>query len=598
MNKAGSAKEPGTPRAPNWEARYPGRFEFELDALRCSGAEPEIDASALAVGRLVLTFDWRLDDKTTLRLRAVYPDSFPHIRPQVFLLGGLESPPVRHRAPIGNNLCLLGRNSRQWVPSWTLSKLLSQQLQKALSETGDEDPQGEPAEFWWNAINPTESYCLIDSRWDLSGTNAGTLVVRFVYDGYRRETAKNHSIRIPTVRAFVSEVRDQNANVLHRWNGPLPADLKASNQSITVPWVRIDEIVLPAPDLGAQVAQIQNDNPHLANLSTLKITDKVKANLFAVVHTSELSFKKNGQGWFFIFVVGDKKAFSANPKYKSALTTLPVYRAGLDDIGHRVPAVRVLRDTRILVVGVGAIGAPIATEFVRNECNTLHLIDNDSLEPGNSVRWPLGTTFWGKGKVDALKTFLEREYPNTTVLTYRRLIGQADTNSDEGDDEVLNRILGDVDIVIDASTSHGVTTLLAERCMERHIPLISVFATPTLEGGIVARYVHDGGCPNCLECAWHNEEIQRPPGWEADEDSELIQPPGCSERTFSGADYDLRELSLQAVRCAIETLANRESRSSQVQTLQMKVGAQVLPRWRVDDLPKHCQCCGIASTGT
>lgn len=86
---------------PRWEKRYPGRLKFELDALRAAGITPEIDELALAAGRLSLTFDWPLDKATTLRLQAVFPDAYPHFRPQVFLLAGLDPPACAPPQPYG-----------------------------------------------------------------------------------------------------------------------------------------------------------------------------------------------------------------------------------------------------------------------------------------------------------------------------------------------------------------------------------------------------------------------------------------------------------------------------------------------------------------
>ena len=205
---------------PRWERRYRGRLRYELDALRAAGIAPDVDFDALKAGQLALTLDWPLDAGTVLRLRAVYPDAFPHIRPQVFLLSGLDPAPARHRSPMEGNLCLLGRDSRQWMPSWTLFKLLAEQLEKAVRGGGEEDPQGEPAEYWWNGLNKSGSFCLVDSAWDLGGAREGMLLVRYVPDGLKTEERGGETTRVPVLRAFVSEVRARDNTVLHRWDGP------------------------------------------------------------------------------------------------------------------------------------------------------------------------------------------------------------------------------------------------------------------------------------------------------------------------------------------------------------------------------------------
>lgn len=600
MTKSGEA--PYTPIAipaglvPRWEQRYPGRLRFELDALQSAGIAPEVDGDALKAGQLALTFDWPLDGATTLQLKAVYPDAFPHIRPQVFLISGLDPPPVRHRSPMEGNLCLLGRDARQWMPSWTLYRLLAEQLEAALRGTGDEDPQGEPAEYWWNGLNPSGSFCLVDSAWNLGDAQEGTLLLRYASAGTKNEARGEQIKTIPIIRAYVAEVRAGDNSVLHQWNGPLPPDLASAKSSLDIPWVCLAEELMPEPPIDRQIDRLRQDHDRLRTSKQHRLPSGIVINLSAVVHPSELGFGETGLGWVFFLAFGHPKAFNAtSPRQKRknpiSLTTLPIYRAGADDLGHRVPAVATLRNKRVLVVGTGAVGAPVAVELARNGCGVLHLLEHDTVEPGNTVRWPLGAAAWGYHKLDALAGFLSREYPGTAVHRYPHCLGQAGPgNSGPGDDDVLDPILSDVDMVIDGSASHGVTTLLADRCREAGIPLISLFATPPVEGGAVVRYAGDGGCPNCLEYAWHNNDIAPPPG-HGDEDG-LTQPPGCGERTFIGAGYDLQELSLQAVRLAVETFSGKTAGDSLIQTLRFisDDGDRCPPDWRVDPLPKHPVC--------
>lgn len=581
---------------PRWEHRFPGRLRHELVALQSAGITPEVDFDALRAGQLVLTFDWPLDGTTTLRLKAAYPDAFPHIRPQVYLISGLDPPPVRHRSPIEGNLCLLGRDSRQWMPSWTLRRLLAEQLEAAVRGTGDEDPQGEPAEFWWNGLNRSGSFCLVDSSWDLAEAPEGTLLLRYVSAGIKIETRGAETTRVPIIRAYVAEVRARDKTLLHRWDGPLPSDLAGAKHSLSIPWVRVAEEIMPESPISGQIDNLRRNHDWLRTSGQHRLPSAIMINLCAVVHPSELAFGEYGLGWVFFLAFGNPKAFSATSsrqkrKNPISVTTLPIYRAGAGDLGHRVPAVTALYDKRILVVGTGAVGAPVTVELGRNGCGTLHLLEHDTVEPGNTVRWPLGAAAWGHQKLDALAAFLSREYPGTKVHLYPHCLGQAGPDVDgPGDDDVLDPVLADVDLVIDGSASHGVTTLLADRCRAAGIPLITLFATPTLEGGAVVRHAGNGGCPNCLAHAWHNNEISPPPG-QGREDG-LIQPPGCGERTFIGAGYDLQELSLQAVRLAVETLSGEAAVDSVIQTLSFigDDGRRCPPSWRVDPLPRHPAC--------
>ncbi|MET3654420.1 hypothetical protein ABIC75_004158 [Dyella japonica] len=243
------------------------------------------------------------------------------------------------------------------------------------------------------------------------------------------------------------------------------------------------------------------------------------------------------------------------------------------------------------MIGTGALGAPLAIELARNGASELRLLDHD-LEPGNSIRWPLGAAVWGKYKVLALKQYIDQHYPSCQVEPFVHQLGG--TQELQIDDEVLEKILRGVDLIIDASASHGINRLLWDHGQRAGLPLVHLGATPDVTGGTVVLHTPDGGCPVCLQ--WHREEAQAsipsPPGADS---TDLIQPPGCTERTFKDADYDLQELSLQAMRVAVGVLSSGKTRSeSTVYTLALRDehGGAMPPAWETSALPPppHCPC--------
>lgn len=171
-------------------------------------------------------------------------------------------------------------------------------------------------------------------------------------------------------------------------------------------------------------------------------------------------------------------------------------------------------------------------------------------------------------------------------------IGQFEAaDPDRGDERVLDAVLSQVDLVVDASASQGVLNTLADHCRERSLPLISLYASPPVHGGAVVRFAPESGCPTCLEFAHHDGRIHRAPGF--GDHTGLQQPPGCAERTFSGASFDLQELSLQAVRLAVQTLQDPQAASgSLVQTLSLvdEHGGRIAPSWRESALGKAPAC--------
>lgn len=577
----GNMNEDQLPLLPTWERRFPGRQQWELDRL--DACATGLSHHLRVNGLWEVEFGWLLPDGTAVQLKATYPDTFPFTRPLVQLIGGLEHRPSRHVAPIDGTICLLGRASNQWHAGLTLAALLQEKLEDALRGTGTEDPQGEPADYWWNGLGQSGSYCLIDSAWLLGEAISGELILRVVVGKAAGD--------LPPIHAVVEEVRASDGTVLAQWNSVLPPALAASPHTIRVPWARLAAAVLPSNSVGAQLGALRTAHlPGGGNPQNLG--NGLSVRPFAFAHPIELAQGIHGLGWTIGGDWGHPKTF--RPKAlrtpgvrRTNLTLLPVMRAGLTDLGIRVPAVGLLRDKRVAIFGLGAIGAPVAVELARNGCRTLHLVEGDVVEPGNTVRWPLGASAWGQYKVAALGGFLSAEYPGTSVVPYQQMLGSSNARPD---DDVMKAILAEVDLVIDATAAWGVTQMLDERCREHRIPLLQMFATPTLEGGAVVRFAGDGGCLVCLEHAWHHRDIARPPG--ALKDEVLEQPPGCAERTFAGASYDLGEVSLQAVRLAIETLSQDGPPVSLIHTLRLvdASGRRAPPIWRVDALTKHPNC--------
>ena len=571
---------------PKWEHRAPGRYRYEIRALEAvAGDTLRIDKDALAKGALIVEFDWPLAGES-IPLRVIYPDSFPRIRPNVRLRGDPSIFPRRHCSPLDGNLCLLGRDTRQWRQQWTLRRLLELQLADALNDTGDEDPQGEPAEYWWNICARRGSYCLVDSSWALDSVASGMLKLRYRF--HKQDDA-------PAIQAVVTEVRDENGAVMHRWSGAIPPNLARGSKEISIPWIYLDETILPTNLIAEQTAALMARFGRVP--SWAEFSPSTTARWFAVLYRMETGFRQDGLGWLFPFYFGPKKSFRAPKPGKQVrpphLMFIPTYRAGDGDLGARVPAVGLLRVKKVAVVGLGAVGAPLAVELARNGCQLLRLVDHDTVEPGNAIRWPLGASAWGHEKSDSLADFIRREYPWTVVEEHNHAIGSFNhDDSAKGDDSLFEAILPEVDLVVDATASYGVTTVLSDHCRARGIPLIALYASPPVEGGIVARYAPQSGCPTCLEFAHHAGTIERAPGF--GEDRGLQQPPGCAERTFTGASFDLQELSLQAMRLIVETLENPDGTGeSVVQTLSLVTdGKRAPPAWRVDALPKAegCSC--------
>lgn len=566
---------------------------WELACLRQRARAVKVDQEALAQGRLVVTLDWPLRDQW-IPLRAEFQSTHPYARPQVMLCTPSENWPERHVAPDSGNICLLGRDSAQWQPEWSLAELLELQLEGALFGNAPEDPQGEPAEYWWNQIGQQrlrDSYCLVDSDWSFAGTPGGQLELAVTLESPR---SFGEEASVPLIRAYIRRVLDSDGATVAKWTMPLPAGL-ANGRVIRVPWHRVDTVLLPRPNIVDTLNRLRKE--HFGGPGTrVDFSGGIAIRPFVFVHPIELDETRKGDGWLVGLEWGQPKDFRDRPNRpaqpKNAV--IQVLRAGSSDIGARVPAMSVLRDHQVTLVGTGALGAPIAIALARNGVRHLTLVDFDVVEPGNSVRWPLGAPAWGRSKVEALKQHIEAHSPGCLVDAKSHALG---LGSIPTDDEVLAEVLAGASLAIDASASHSVNRMLWDRTQRRGVPMIQVGATPEVRGGTVVHYPAGGPCVLCLQRARIAGTVDEPAG---SDDETRVQPAGCGERTFTGADYDLQELSLQAVRQAVAVISGKLITSvADTLSLGLDGDRSAPPVWvrQLLEVSPDCQCRKVRDAG-
>ena len=559
---------------------------WELNMLRRHATNVVEDAELLNRGVLAVDFDWPVRG-STVALRAVFPPTYPYFRPHVFLRTDPTSWPQRHISPLDGGLCLLGRDSAQWQPESYLVELLKNQLQNALNGIGPQDPQAEPAEYWWNQRALPGCYVLIDSAWDLSSASQGTLEMRYFIEAPATKAADAP----PRFRAMVTRVYDESRATIAEWNAPVP-DFLQNARSVTIAWQRLPQTVLPVGQHLEIIHQLRTAYPRTRGVGVPAWPGQ-QVRPFVFLHDVELTEDTRGDGWLVGIQVGHPLAFMPHKPGRPATHAtytgvVSILRAGRGDLGVRVPSVSALANKTVAVVGCGALGAPIALELARNGVRRLHLLDHDTVEPGNSIRWPLGAPVWGTPKVDALNAFVAAHYSGCVVEPFVNALGAPGDGAGETDAEVLARFLDGVDLVIDASASESVNRLMWQRCQDRGVPLVRLGATPSVKGGTVAYHAVRGACPVCVQHARIAGTVPKPTGHD---DIGLMQPAGCGERTFVGADYDLQELSMQAVRTVVATL-QAPGPNAVIYTLHLRdaFDRAIPPRWNTSVLHIHPDC--------
>lgn len=132
-------------------------------------------------------------------------------------------------------------------------------------------------------------------------------------------------------------------------------------------------------------------------------------------------------------------------------------------------AVNKLRESKVMVFGVGGVGSFTVEALARTGVGTLILVDNDTVDITNINRQIIAThETIDRSKVDVAKERIATINKECNVITKQIFI------TNEGLDEIIP---SDVDYVVDAIDTVTAKIALAVYCEENNIPLISSMGT-------------------------------------------------------------------------------------------------------------------------
>jgi molybdopterin/thiamine biosynthesis adenylyltransferase len=556
---------------PWWEL-WPGRMEFEFQALEAAGIKFERNEAAFAQKVLHLALKFNRNGKEVC-LWAIFPPLYPYFRPEVSTVPGTFP---RHQNPIDGNLCLLGRRSQNWSSEWTLADLLTHQfplLERAaltkdrIEREALEEPLGEPLTSYY-AYCPG-SMVIIDSLKQVGSEHtAGGLTVLIEPES------------LPTIRAKVVDVRAQNGKKLFSFDS-----CPWVGKEIPATWIRLSE-----PPFAKTLREFEQHLLENRLIAPAKFTHKVGTwfiDIIGILMPEELQQGENADGWMFLVRLKQDKT------QKTQTDLVRAGRAGLTDFSVRTPTLSFLRNKRIALVGLGSVGAPIAIELARSGIGGISLIDFDFVEPGSVVRWPLGNSAFGLQKTEVMKGFIKSNYPFTKAEALEYRFG---TNYLPDYNANLQKTLSQADLIIDATAELGIHQFLSDYARISKKPFLYAFLTPGGYGGLVA-CIDSGkqmGCWHCLQIALQKDKtIPEPPFL----DNADMQPVGCAERTSIFPGFDATEISLQATRMAVSVLSNGTKGQYQkfnwdvaIAKFRSEAGEQIPPSWSTYPLSKNPLC--------
>lgn len=147
-----------------------------------------------------------------------------------------------------------------------------------------------------------------------------------------------------------------------------------------------------------------------------------------------------------------------------------------------------LRNARVLIVGAGGLGSPVALYLAAAGLGTLGIVDNDVVEPSNLHRQVLhGTADIGREKSASAAEAVRRLNPHVNVRVHQERLTPARASS----------LFGDYDLVVDGSDNYPTRYAINDACAERG--LVWIYGSVERFSGQVSVFGAAGGpCYRCV----------------------------------------------------------------------------------------------------
>ena len=222
-----------------------------------------------------------------------------------------------------------------------------------------------------------------------------------------------------------------------------------------------------------------------------------------------------------------------------------------------------LKNSSILLIGAGGIGAPAALYLAACGIGKIGIIDDDSVELSNLQRQILYTSQDnGKAKVNCAKTALNKLNANVDIETIKQRI-----NADNAAD-----LIAEYDLIIDGSDNYPTRYIVNDACYSQQKPLLSA-SIFNFNGQLSLFNYQDGPCYRCL--------YQDPPA------ADLI--PNCAQAGVLGVVPGiLASLAVnEAIKLFLQTGENLSGKLVNFDGLKLE-----LKKYQISKHP-NCPCCQL-----
>ena len=166
----------------------------------------------------------------------------------------------------------------------------------------------------------------------------------------------------------------------------------------------------------------------------------------------------------------------------------------LKDIG--ILGQKKILSSKVLIIGVGGLGSPVAEFLSRAGVGSLGIVDNDTVSLSNLHRQSLyNTSDIGKFKVKIAKDKIKKINPNAKVAIYKIRLNNNN----------FKKIINDYDYIVDGSDNFTTKFLLNDFCL-RFKKILVTGAISKFDGHIFTFNFKDKKVP-CLRCFFQESDI-------------------------------------------------------------------------------------------
>ncbi|MGH2357960.1 MAG: molybdopterin-synthase adenylyltransferase MoeB, partial [Candidatus Limnocylindria bacterium] len=149
---------------------------------------------------------------------------------------------------------------------------------------------------------------------------------------------------------------------------------------------------------------------------------------------------------------------------------------------------RALLDSKVLLIGAGGLGSPIALYLAASGIGTIGLVDDDAVDESNLQRQVLhGTDRVGMRKVDSAEVTLRGLNPETHVVKHAERLSA----------ENVERLIAPYDVIVDGTDNFDTRYVLNDAAVKLRKPVVhgSIYRW---DGQVTTFIPFEGPCYRCM----------------------------------------------------------------------------------------------------